>query len=72
MLGVAVTLDEIGALMTRGEIGDWITDQIMQGDADDDLLGTVRRAVDAEVITIGEGNIILHTLLSAGGDRPPV
>jgi cytochrome P450 len=69
MLGVAVSLDEIGVLMARSnEIGEWITDQIMHGEADDDLLGTVKRAVDAEVITIGEGNIILHTLLSAGGE----
>jgi cytochrome P450 len=69
MLGVAVSLDEIGVLMARSnEIGAWITDQIMQGVADDDLLGTVKRAVDADVLTIGEGNIILHTLLSAGGE----
>ena len=70
MIGVTMTLDELLDLVARSDdIGSWIGEQLAAGDADDDaLLGTIARGVSDGAMTHQEGVIILHTLLSAGGE----
>jgi cytochrome P450 family 144 len=71
MVGGTMSLNELNALVTRtGIIQAWITDQVMNvSDADDDgILLAVRRALDADILQMGEVTTILHTLLSAGGE----
>ena len=70
MIGVTMTLDELLDLVAKSDdIGSWISDQLAAGDADDDvLLGTIARGVSDGAMTHEEGVIILHTLLSAGGE----
>jgi cytochrome P450 family 144 len=71
MVGGTMSLDELNALVTRtGIIQAWITEQVMNvSDAEDDgILLAVRRALDADILEIGEVTTILHTLLSAGGE----
>lgn len=71
MLGSTLTLDELIALLGRsGEIQTWIADQISIAvkDPGDNLLGAVARGVEAEVFSEFEAGVILHTLLSAGGE----
>jgi cytochrome P450 len=53
-----------------GEIQTWIADQLATAikEPADDLLGAVARGVDAAQLTDVQANIILHTLLSAGGE----
>lgn len=70
MIGVTMTLDDLQALVARSDdIGSWIGEQLAAGDAPDDvLLGTISRGVVAGALRPEEGVIILHTLLSAGGE----
>jgi len=70
MIGVTMTLDELLDLVAKSDdIGSWISDQLASGHADDDvLLGTIARGVSDGAMTHQEGVIILHTLLSAGGE----
>ncbi|MFN8026902.1 MAG: cytochrome P450 [Acidimicrobiia bacterium] len=70
MIGVTMTLDELQALVARSDdIGSWIGEQLAAGDAPDDvLLGTIARGVANGALRPEEGVIILHTLLSAGGE----
>jgi cytochrome P450 len=71
MVGGTMSLDELNALVTRtGIIQAWITEQVMNvSDAEDDgILLAARRALDADILQIGEVTTILHTLLSAGGE----
>jgi cytochrome P450 len=71
MIGGTMTLDRLTELVTRiGVIQEWIRLQIAdttQSDEDGILLA-VRRALDAGTLQQGEVQIILHTLLSAGGE----
>jgi cytochrome P450 len=71
MVGGTMSMDELNALVARTEtIEAWITDQIA-GTADrgeQGILLAVRRALDAGTLQMGEATIILHTLLSAGGE----
>ncbi|KKC06874.1 cytochrome P450 [Mycobacterium nebraskense] len=71
LVGGTMSMDELGALVVRTEtIEGWIADQIA-GTAeggDEGILLAVRRALDAGTLHIGEATIILHTLLSAGGE----
>lgn len=73
MIGVTMTLDELQALVAKSDdIGSWISDQLRAaetGGADaDSLLGTIARGVADGALTHEEGVIIVHTLLSAGGE----
>ncbi|MGH3640614.1 MAG: cytochrome P450, partial [Mycobacterium sp.] len=71
MIGGTMTLDRLTELVTRiGLIQEWIRLQIAEtSDADEDgILLAVRRALDAGTLAEGEVQIILHTLLSAGGE----
>ena len=71
MLGSTLTLDELTEHIGRtGEIQTWIADQLSTAmtEPGDDLLGAVARGVNAGVFSDFEGNVILHTLLSAGGE----
>jgi cytochrome P450 family 144 len=70
MIGVTMTLDELQQLVARSDdIGSWIGQQLAADDAPDDvLLGTISRGVAEGALRPEEGVIILHTLLSAGGE----
>jgi cytochrome P450 len=70
MVGGAMPLDGLTPLIERtAEVSAWISRQITAGGAPDDvLLGTIAKAVDEQTITLDQGVIILHTLLSAGGE----
>lgn len=71
MLGSTLGLDELTQLMVRSaEIGEWITDQVRTAakDPGEDLLGAVARGIDDGVFGEFEATVILHTLLSAGGE----
>jgi cytochrome P450 len=71
MLGSTLTLDELIELIGRsGEIQTWLADQLSMAvkEPGDDLLGAIARGVDTEVFGDFEATVILHTLLSAGGE----
>jgi cytochrome P450 family 144 len=71
MIGGTMTLDRLTELVTRiGIIQEWIRRQIADTtESDEDgILLAVRRALDAGTLQEGEVQIILHTLLSAGGE----
>jgi cytochrome P450 family 144 len=71
MVGGTVPLDRLNDLITRiGNIQAWIAEQVegvREGD-DEGILLAVRRALDAGTLAMGEVTVILHTLLSAGGE----
>jgi cytochrome P450 len=71
MLAATKSLDEIQATMGRSvEVVSWIGDQLQRAidGGGDGLLGVIGAAVGAEDLEFGEGLVILHTLLSAGGE----
>jgi cytochrome P450 len=71
MIGGTMTLDRLNELVTRiGAIQEWIGEQVADTtESDEDgILLAVRRALDAGTLQEGEVQIILHTLLSAGGE----
>jgi cytochrome P450 len=71
MLGSTLAVDELMTLISRtGEIQIWIADQLSRAlrEPGDDLLGAVARGVNGGMFSEFEANIILHTLLSAGGE----
>jgi len=71
MIGGTMTFDRLNELVARiGVIQEWIRLQVADtSEADDDgILLAVRRALDAGTLQEGEVQIILHTLLSAGGE----
>jgi cytochrome P450 len=72
MFGATVSEEELWTLVARtGEISGWIAGQVMDAanhPSDDTLLGTIARGIEAESLRIDEGVVILHTLLSAGGE----
>ena len=66
-----MSMDELNTLVTRTEtIEAWIADQIAgtADGGDEGILLAVRRALDVGTLQMGEATIILHTLLSAGGE----
>jgi cytochrome P450 len=71
MVGGTVPLDQLNDLVARiGDIQAWIAEQVVgvrDGD-DEGILLAVRRALDAGTLEMGEVTVILHTLLSAGGE----
>jgi cytochrome P450 family 144 len=71
MIGGTMSLDRLTELVTRiGVIQEWIRGQVdATTESDDDgVLLAVRRALDAGTLEEDEVLIILHTLLSAGGE----
>ena len=71
MLAATKTLDEIQATMGRSvEVIAWIGDQLQRAvaRAGEGILGVIGAAVAAGEIEFGEGLVIMHTLLSAGGE----
>ena len=71
MLAATRPLDEIQATMARSaEVVSWIGDQLQQSvdRGGDGILGVIGTAVAAGDLEFGEGLVIMHTLLSAGGE----
>ena len=71
MLGSTLSYDELIEHVGRtGEIQTWIAGQLSAAvkEPADDLLGAVARGVQDGVFGDFEANVILHTLLSAGGE----
>jgi cytochrome P450 family 144 len=71
MLGSTVPLEELVELVARtGEIQTWIARQLAAAvkEPGDDLLGAVARGVGSGIFHDFEATVILHTLLSAGGE----
>ncbi|HEY1651441.1 MAG TPA: cytochrome P450 [Acidimicrobiales bacterium] len=71
MLGATLSMVELEQHIVRTlEIETWIGLQLEGAaeDPNDDILGGVARGVDRGVFTHQEGCVVLHTLLSAGGE----
>jgi cytochrome P450 family 144 len=71
VLDATHTRGELMALLGRsGDIHAWVGDQLAtaMGDPADDLLGAVARGVDGGAFSEFEGVVILHVMLSAGGE----
>jgi cytochrome P450 family 144 len=71
MIGGTMTFDRLNELVSRtGVIQEWIRGQIAGTTEEDEdgILVAVRRALDSGTLEEGEVVIILHTLLSAGGE----
>ena len=71
LVGGRLTLPELETLMMRvADIGTWIVAQLetARQEPSEDILGAIARAIEADVLDIGEACIILQTLLSAGGE----
>jgi len=71
MLGSTLSFDELMERIARtGEIQSWIADQLSTAvnEPGDNLLGAVARGILKGVFDETEANVILHTLLSAGGE----
>src|SRR5690348_2309159 len=71
MLAATESLDEINTLMARSlGVFDWMSAQLVEraGDSADGILGAVSTAVAAGELELGAGLVIIHTLLSAGGE----
>ena len=71
MLGSTLSYDELIALITRsGKVSEWIARQLSDatGEPTPDLLGAVAQGVNSGALSETEAVVILHTLLSAGGE----
>jgi cytochrome P450 len=71
MLGSTLSYDELVAHIARtGEIEEWVSRQLSaaMSEPSHDLLGAVAEGVKSEAFSEVEGVVILHTLLSAGGE----
>ena len=69
LVGGTMSLDKLNALVTRtGVIQAWIINQVKGAGDEDGILLAVRRALDDGTLQMGEVTMILHTLLSAGGE----
>ncbi|HWS46673.1 MAG TPA: cytochrome P450 [Acidimicrobiia bacterium] len=71
MLSATSSLDEITARMERSAtVMIWIADQLQHAidDGRDGLLGTIGAAVNNGDLDFNSGLVIMHTLLSAGGE----
>jgi len=71
MLGATLTRVEVEDHIVRTlEIESWIGEQLdgTVGEPNDEILGAVARGVESGVFTHQEGSVVLHTLLSAGGE----
>ena len=71
MLGSTLSFDELVACIARtGEIEQWLSLQLSAAlrQPAHDLLGAVAEGVNSKALTDVEAVVILHTLLSAGGE----
>jgi cytochrome P450 len=71
MLGATLTRVELEEHIVRTlEIEAWIGEQLESAvdDPNDEILGAVARGIASGVFTHLEGSVVLHTLLSAGGE----
>jgi cytochrome P450 len=71
LLGAMLTLAQLEALVGRsGAIGAWLAEQLTAATTEprDDILGAIVRGIESQALGPGEGIIVLHTLLSAGGE----
>ena len=71
LVGGRLTLPELETLMGRvGDIQVWIVEQLdaARQQPSEDILGAIARAIEAQVLDVGEACIMLQTLLSAGGE----
>jgi cytochrome P450 len=71
MLGATLTRAELEQHIVRTlEIEAWIGEQLEGAvdDPNDEILGAVARGIASGVFTHQEGSVVLHTLLSAGGE----
>jgi cytochrome P450 len=71
MLSATMSRSELEAMFVRSdEIGGWIAGQLQAAleAPGDDLLGAVARSVHSGVFTFENAVVVLHTLLSAGGE----
>jgi cytochrome P450 len=71
LLGATLSLGELHTLVARsGDIAAWIADQLTAAAhaPGDDILGAIAQGIKEGVLSDLEGNIILHTLLGAGGE----
>ena len=71
MLGSTLSYDDLVAHIARtGEIEEWLSHQlaVAMSEPSHDLLGAVAEGVHAQAFSETEAVVILHTLLSAGGE----
>lgn len=71
MLGSTLSLERLSELVAGiDEIEAWIADQLARAAAErrDDILGCIAGGVESGAFGVQEGTVILHTLLSAGGE----
>ena len=71
MLGSTLSYDELIAHIARtGEIAEWLSGQLTaaMNEPMPDLIGAVAQGVTSGALSESEANVILHTLLSAGGE----
>lgn len=71
LLGASLRLSDLEGFVGRvAEIEHWIAGQLSAAMAapDDDILGAIARGISAESLSVQQGCVILHTLLSAGGE----
>jgi len=71
MLGSTLSYDELVAHIARtGEIEEWVSRQLSatMSEPSHDLLGAVAEGVKSQAFSDVEAVVILHTLLSAGGE----
>lgn len=71
MLACTKSLDEVHAAMGRTfEVMTWITEQLQHAidHGGDGILGVIAAAVAAGELELSVGHVIMHTLLSAGGE----
>jgi cytochrome P450 len=71
LLAATHSLEDVQAAMGRsGEVMAWIADQLQRAvdGAGDGILGVIGAAVAAGDLEFGDGLVIMHTLLSAGGE----
>jgi cytochrome P450 len=71
MLAGTMSLPELEAMFQRtSAVGAWIAGQLQGALASerDGILGAIARSIQDEVLRFEEGLIVIHTLLSAGGE----
>lgn len=70
LVGGTRSLEDLAALMEDTlTVAAWIQEQVSAGDpGDGTLLATVGRGIESGDLSLEEGTIVLHTLLSAGGE----
>jgi len=71
LLGSTLSRERLIALITRSnDIGAWIADQlaIAANEPGEDILTSIGRGVETGALSAPAGIVILHTLLSAGGE----